>query len=113
MQDASLMGIGNSACQLDDEFRRVSGRHRFALGNFIESLAFHERHAEIAGTVAFPNLMNRNDARVVQTRCGLRLESKPFDMRFRGPPSETDDFQCHYAVKAFLSRPIDQALAAA
>jgi hypothetical protein len=81
----------NSARQLDDEFRCTSIRRRLTLDYFIKAPTFDECHAEVAGTVAFPDLMDRDDARVVQTRCGLRLKAKPFDVRFRGPPSEPDD----------------------
>jgi hypothetical protein len=65
MQDPSLMGIMNSARQFNDEFRRTSIRHCLALDYFIKSSAFHELHAEVAGTITFPDLVNRDDARVV------------------------------------------------
>ena len=38
MQNPSLMGIMNSARQLDDELRRASIRHWLALDNFVESV---------------------------------------------------------------------------
>ena len=85
------MGIMNSARQFDNEFGCTPIRHWLALDYFIKSSPFHELHAEVAGTVALPDLMNRDDAGVVQTRCGLCLEAKPFDVRFRGPASEADD----------------------
>src|SRR5205807_8333380 len=91
MQDPPLVGILNGAPQLNDEFRSTPTRHWLTLDYFIKSSAFYELHAEVAGTVAFPDLMNWDDARVVQARCGFRLRSKPFDVRFRGPPSEADD----------------------
>ena len=91
VQDPSLMGIGNSARQLDDEFGSTPIRHWLTLDYFIESSAFDELHTKIAGTIAFPDLMNRNDVRVVQARCRFRLETKPFDVRFGGPASEPDN----------------------
>ena len=92
MQDPSLVGVGGSARQFDDEFRRTSIRHCLTLDCLIKALAFHKLHAEIARAVTFPNLMNWNDAGVVQTRCGLRFKAKPFNMRLRGPSPETHNF---------------------
>ena len=86
------MGIMNSARQLDDELRRASIRYWLALDNFVEWSAFHELHAEVAGTVTFSDLVNRDDGRVVQARCGFRLKAKPFNVRCRSPSSEADDF---------------------
>ena len=62
MENPPLMGIMNSARQLDDELRRASIRYWLALDNFVEWSAFHELHAEVAGTVTFPDLVNRDDA---------------------------------------------------
>ena len=107
------MSVMHSARKLDDQFHRTPIWHGLLFDDFIKSSTFHQLHAEVAGTVAFPDLMDRDDTWVVQTRCGLRLKPKPFDVRFGGPPSGADDFQGDYAVKAFLTRAIDQALAAA
>src|ERR1051326_87742 len=81
MQDAALMCIGNSSRQLDDQFRGAPIRYGLSLGDFIKSSAFYQLHAEVAGTVAFPDLMNRDDTWVIQSRCRLRLKTKPFDVR--------------------------------
>ena len=86
------MCVMNSARELDDKFHRASSRHWVALDNFIQASAFDKLHAEIARTVAFPDLMNRDDARVIQARRGLRFKAKPFDVRFRCPPPKADDF---------------------
>jgi hypothetical protein len=63
----------NSTRQLNDEFRRTSIRRWLTLDYFIKPSTLDECHAEVTGTIAFPDLMNRDDRRVVQTRCGLRL----------------------------------------
>jgi len=47
MQNASLMGIGNSARQLDNEFGSTPIGHWFTLDYFVKSLAFDELHAEV------------------------------------------------------------------
>jgi hypothetical protein len=92
MQDPSLVRIGNSAREFDDEFDSRPIGHWLTVNYFVKSPAFDQLHAEVAGTVTFTDLMNRNDAGVVQTRCRLGLKPKPFDVRFGGPPSEADDF---------------------
>ena len=92
MQDPSLVRIMNSARQFENEFGRTSIRRWLTLDYFIKSPAFYELHAEVAGAVTFPDLMNRDDTRMVQTRCCLRLKAKPFDVRFGGPASEADNF---------------------
>ena len=113
MQDSSLMCVMNSSRELDNEFHCASRRQRVAFDDFIQASAFDQLHAEIARTVAFSDLMNRHNARMIQTRRGFGLKTKPFDVRFRCPPPKANDFQCHYAIKTFLACPINNALAAA
>src|SRR5262245_26027867 len=57
--------------------------------------------------------MNRNDAWMIQTRRGLGLEAKPFDVRLCCPPPKPNDFQCYNAIETFLACAINNALAAA
>ena len=82
----------NSSRELDNEFRCASSRHRVTLDHFIKASAFNQLHAEITRAVAFSDLMNRDDARVIQTRRSLGFKAKPFDVRFRRPPTEAHDF---------------------
>jgi hypothetical protein len=49
------------ACQLRDEFRCVTDRHRFALRDGIELAAFDKFHAEVARAVTFADFVNWND----------------------------------------------------
>jgi hypothetical protein len=113
MEDATLMRIMNCAGQLGDQFRCVTDRHRFALRDGIELAALHESHAEVTGTVALSNLVNRNDARMVQAGRGFRFEPKALHVCFCCPVSETNHFERHNPVQTFLPCPINHALATA
>src|SRR5215831_7818253 len=106
MQDAMFVGVMNSARQLRDEFRCAPNRHWFALAtgrvrvavatgfdDFIEFSAFHQAHAEVAAAVRqLPDLMNRNDERVVKAGGGFCLEAKASKVRFRSPMPAAQNF---------------------
>ena len=98
MEDAVFMGVVNCAGQLGDQLRCVTDRHRFALRNGIELATVHESHAEVTGAVALPDFVNRDDARMVQAGSGFRFAAEALQMRFRGPMSQTDNFECYCAV---------------
>src|SRR5437899_9949913 len=95
MQDAVLVCEMDSARELRDEFRCAPNRHRLTPDNFIEFAAFHQAHTEVAGTVAFSDLMNWHDARMVETGGSFCFEAKTLEMLFRGSGScrtEPNDF---------------------
>ena len=65
MQDTVLMRIVDRACQLRDEFRCATDRHRLAPGHFIKLAALDEVHAEVAVTVALADFVNWDNAWMV------------------------------------------------
>src|SRR6266513_4659933 len=74
MEDTALMRIMNCPGQLGDQFRCVTGRHRFALRDGIELAALHQSHAEVTGAAALPYFVNRDDARMLETGGGFCLQ---------------------------------------
>src|SRR5438046_8134857 len=113
MEDTVFMRIGNGAGQLGDQFRCVTDRYRFALRDGIELSALHQSHAEVTGAVALSDLVNRDDARMVQAGGGFCFETKAFHVCFCRPVSETNHFERHNPVQTFLSCSINYALATA
>ena len=65
MEDAVLVRIMHGARQLRDDFRRSTDWHRFAPNNFIKLSALHKFHTKVTGTLALPDLVNRDNARMV------------------------------------------------
>src|SRR5260370_36496762 len=113
MEDAVLMRIVNCAGQLGDQYRCVTDRYRFTLCDGIELAALHQSHAEVTGAVALSNLVNRDDARMVQAGGGFCFETKALHVCFCRPVSETNHFERDNPVQTFLSCPINDALATA
>src|SRR5438105_2146246 len=66
MEDTALMRIMNGPGQLGDQFRCMTDRHGFALGDGIELAAVHQSHAEVTGAIALADFINWNDARMVE-----------------------------------------------
>jgi len=104
MEDATLMRIMNCPGQLGDQFRYVTDRHRFALRDGIELAAIHESHAEVTGAIPLADLIDGDNARMIEAGGGFRFQTKALKMRFGRPLTKTDHFQRHCAVKTFLPR---------
>src|SRR6266436_140759 len=95
MQDAVLMGVMNRSRQPRDEFCCTSERHRLIPDNFIEFATLHQGHTEVARAVAFSDLMNWHDVRMVEASGSFCFDAKALEMLFCGPGScrtETNDF---------------------
>ena len=92
MQDAVFMRVMNCARQFRDELRCISDRDRRALCHFIQLSAVDEFHAEVAGTLAFADFVNGNDARMIQVGGRFGFPTKPLQMRLRGPLPKANDF---------------------
>jgi hypothetical protein len=112
MQDSMFVREPNSARDLRSQLRSASRRDRFALEHFIQLPAFDEFHAEVTRAVALSDFVDRNNARMIQTRRRFRFLPKPFDVSFCRPMAEADHLKCYNPVEAFLSRAKHHALTA-
>jgi hypothetical protein len=92
VQDAVFMRVMHGARQLRDEFRCTASRYRSAFCHFIELPAVDEFHAEVARTLAFAHIVNRNNAWMIQVGCRLGFPTKAFEMRLGGPLPKANDF---------------------
>src|SRR5262245_13496494 len=90
VKNSAFVGMMHGACQLRDEFRRRPTWHRLSFNNLIELSAFNQLHAEITGTVALPDFMNRNDEWMIQPRGSFGLQAKTLQMSFRRPVPEAN-----------------------
>ena len=89
MQDAALMRVLDGAGETGDDFCRAPQREGFAPNELIEVAAFFEFHAEVAGAVALADLVDRNDARMLEAGGRLSFALEAFQMRFGRPMAET------------------------
>jgi len=91
MKNSALVCMLHRSCQLRDEFRRWTTWHWLPFNNLIELSAFNQLHAEITGTIALPDFMDRNYEWVIEPCGSLSLEPKTFNVSFRRPMTEADD----------------------
>src|SRR5262249_19800933 len=123
MKNPTLVRVMNCARDFCDQFDCAPDRHwltfatgrirRGGLGNLIKLAAFDEFHAEIAGAVALPDLVDGNDAGMIETGGGFGFPAKALQMRVGSPMPEANYFKSDSAVQTFLPRAINHALAAA
>src|SRR5262249_22504371 len=92
VKNSALMCMVHRACQLRYEFRRCPAGHRLAFDNLIQLSAFNQLHAEVTGTVAFSDFMDRNNEWMVQPCGSLGLEPKTLHMSLRRPVTKANDF---------------------
>src|SRR5438046_1701634 len=92
MQDAVLVRVMNNARHLDNEFHRLTDRHRRAPDYFVKLAAFDKLHAEVALAITFANFMDWNDTGMLQASCRFGFEAKALQVRFARPLTKTDDF---------------------
>jgi hypothetical protein len=95
-----------------DQFHRSPDRQRLAPHYFVKLAAFNELHAEVALAIAFANVVNGNDAWMIQAGSGLRLTAKALQVRFGGPRAEANHFERDGTIETFLMGAINYALSA-
>ena len=82
----------------------MTDRHRFAPDDGIELAAFDKFHAEVAGAIALPDFVNRNNTWMLEAGGSFCLQTETLEMRFGGPLAKTDNFESNCAVETFLPR---------
>ena len=92
MQNAVFMRVMNGAGHLCDEFHRLPDRHRRALDYFVKLAAFDKLHAEVALAIALADLVDGDDARMIEAGGSFGFQSKALEVRFGGPLAEANDF---------------------
>ena len=49
---------------------------------------------------------------MIEARGGFRFAAEALEMRFGGPRTQPDDFECYETIETFLTCPIHDTLAA-
>src|SRR5437867_10257841 len=91
MQNAVFMRVMHGARHLCHQFRRLSHRHRCTSDCLVELTAFDEFHAEITAATTLADLVDGDDAWIVQPRGSFRFQTKTLDVRFARPLAKTND----------------------
>src|SRR5262245_43932243 len=112
MQNAVFVRVMNSPRQLCDEFRRLPDRRRLALEYLIKLSAFDKSHAEVAGALALADLVNGDDARMLEACSGFGFPAKSFYVRFARPMTQCNDLERDGAIKTGLTGTVNYTLAA-
>src|SRR5215467_2502819 len=112
VQNAVLMRVVHSARHFHNEFHRAPDRHRLALDCFVKLAAFDKLHAEVALPITLADLVNGNNAWMLQAGRGFRFPAKTLQVRFGGPGAKADHFERYSAIEALLVRAINYALTA-
>src|ERR671937_714033 len=110
MQNPALMGVVDRLRQLEDDLRCATHRHRLAPNEFVQLSAFHELHTEIATAIALAHLVDRHDARMLESSGRLSFATKAFQMGFSCPRTARDHFQSDDPVETLLACSINHAL---
>jgi hypothetical protein len=92
MENSMFMRVMNNARYLDNEFHRLTDRHRRAPDYFVKLAAFDKLHAEVALAITLANFMDWNDTGMLQASCRFRFEAKALQVRFACPLTKTNDF---------------------
>ena len=71
---------------------RLPNRHRCFSDYFVKLTAFNKLHAEVALTIALADLVDWDDARMIEARSGFCFQPKAFKVRFSGPLAKANDF---------------------
>src|SRR5436190_19568607 len=112
MQNAVFMRVMHRARHFGDKLHRAPDRHRFASDCFVELAAFDKFHAEIALGVALADLVDGNNAWMLEAGSGFCFPPKALEMCFGGPGAKADHLQRDGAIETFLMRTIHYALTA-
>src|SRR5439155_22662218 len=112
MQNAVFMRVMHSARHFGDELHRAPDQHRFASDHFVELAAFDKFHAEIALGVALADLVDGNNAWMLEACGGFCFPPKALEMCFGGPGAKADYLQRDRAIETFLMRAVHNALTA-
>ena len=87
--------------------RGFLGRERFVPDQLRQVLPFDILHREIMLSRLLPDLIDRNDVRMLEAGGGLRFNTKALDERFAGQFSKEQQLHRDNPVQTFLSRLID------
>ena len=71
---------------------RLPDRHRCVFNYFVKLTAFNKLHAEVALAIALADLVDWDDARMIEARSGFGFQPKALEVRFGGPLAKANDF---------------------
>src|SRR6516165_4140498 len=109
MQNSMLVCIVHRTRKFSDEVRCLPWV-LLAPDSHVKWFALDQFHAEKAGTVALADLVDGNDAGMIETRCRFGFQMETFQMRVGRPLAKAEDFQRDGAIEAFLSRSVHYSL---
>src|SRR6266550_6200593 len=110
VQNPVLMRIMHRACHFRDELYCAPDRHRLASRYFVKLAAFDELHAEVALRIALADLVNGNNAWMLEVGGGFCFPAEALQMCVGGPGAEADHLQRDGAIQTFLMRAVHYAL---
>ena len=113
MDDAAPVSVFDGLADAADQFGRLSGRQR-SIGQALgEALPLDETHAEVMLALVLADLVDRDDARMIEVgrRLGLGIEAE--DVGLIGELAGEDHLQRDGPVEAHLPGLKDNAHAAA
>jgi hypothetical protein len=107
VQDTPLMGMVDRPRDLGDEESRLARRTSEAVEDLVQARPFHELHGEVVPALELSDLVNRDDAGVVQVGDGLGLVPEAAHLVVVGPGPGADHLEGDRPIQAELSRPVD------
>jgi hypothetical protein len=75
--------------------------------------ALNELHAEVALAIALADLIDRDNARMLEAGGSFRFAAKALQVLFSTPRTKTNHFERYSTVETFLMRAINYALTTA
>ena len=66
--------------------------HRRVFNHFVKLTAFDKLHAEVALPIALANLVNGDDACMIEAGSSFCFQTKALEVRFSGPLPKANDF---------------------
>jgi hypothetical protein len=113
MEDAAGVGVRNRLGRLGDEAGGRAGVVGVAVDQGHEAAAGHELHGEVGLAVVLADLIDRDDARVVEQGDSLGLVLEAAELVVTGEESGLDHLQRHGSVERDLAGLVHHAHAAA
>jgi hypothetical protein len=112
MKNAMFMRVVHCARYFGNQFNRSADGYGLALDYFVKLTSFDKLHAEVATTLAFADLVDGDNAWMIEAGGGLRFAAKALQMRFGGPRAKADHFESDGPIETFLMPTINYAFSA-
>ena len=112
MHDAALVRGGESVGDFAGDAQNIFQRHRAVGGELAKIASFDELHGDVRDRIAAPDVVDRDDARMIQRRCRARFELEAAEMITARRQLGRENFQRDVALELRIARAINLAHAA-